>query len=145
MGRDLIHVYLASVLRLPTGCNSASWFWSLISKSHSSSFVSLEKSASTAPARVPVARERLEIFEDQAKAAVLGTSLTRPILSISVRELVRIVASEEEGAVRTRCAKSGEVGEADMDSVHPFSRSYKGCGEFAISDLCSGHVGRAAF
>lgn len=43
-------------------------------KSHSSSCVSLEKSASTAPARVPVARYGEPVPGDQANVAVLGIS-----------------------------------------------------------------------
>lgn len=43
-------------------------------KSQSSSCVSLEKSASTAPARVPVARYGEPVPGDQANVAVLGIS-----------------------------------------------------------------------
>jgi hypothetical protein len=44
------------------------------SRSHSSSCVSFEKSASTAPALVPVARNGEAVPGDQAKVAVLGIS-----------------------------------------------------------------------
>lgn len=43
-------------------------------KSHNSSCVSLEKSASTAPARVPVARYGEPVPGDQANVAVRGIS-----------------------------------------------------------------------
>lgn len=59
---------------LADGCSSIPFFVLLKSKSQSSSWVSLEKSASTAPARVPVASKVEEVLGDQAKVAVLGTS-----------------------------------------------------------------------
>ena len=45
-----------------------------------SSLVSSEKSALTAPARVPVATRGLETLVDQANAAVRGISCKRPII-----------------------------------------------------------------
>ena len=51
------------------------------SKSHNSSCVSFEKSASTAPALVPVARNGEEVPGDQAKVAVLETSRSLTIFT----------------------------------------------------------------
>lgn len=50
-------------------------------KSHNSSCVSLEKSASTAPARVPVARYGEPVPGDQANVAVLGISRNLTIVA----------------------------------------------------------------
>lgn len=72
--------YLESVPRLVTGCNSTSELELFRSRSQISSLVSLEKSASTAPARVPVAIDGFDIPADQAKAAVLGISRIGPIV-----------------------------------------------------------------
>ena len=71
--------YLESVLILAIGwsstpCSKLSRF-----KSHSSNFVSSEKSASTAPALVPVTSMGSPVPGDQAKAAVLGIFLNRTI------------------------------------------------------------------
>lgn len=51
-----------------------------MSRSHSSSWVSLEKSASTAPALVPVAIEGAVALGDHAKTAVREISRIRTIL-----------------------------------------------------------------
>jgi hypothetical protein len=71
--------HLESVLILAIGwsstpCSKLSRF-----KSHSSNFVSSEKSASTAPALVPVTSMGSPVPGDHAKAAVLGISLNRTI------------------------------------------------------------------
>jgi hypothetical protein len=66
--------YLESVLMLAIGCSSKPCPELSKFKSHNSNLVSSEKSASTAPARVPVTRRGLEEPGDQAKAAVLGIS-----------------------------------------------------------------------
>lgn len=80
------HYYLESVSRLDAGFRSA--LGSLLSKfkSHNSNLFSLVKSASIAPARVPVTMEGLALPADQAKAAVRGISRSRPII---VSELFR--------------------------------------------------------
>lgn len=57
------------------GWSSTPCSWSSRRKSQSSSFVSSEKSASTAPALVPVTTYGAPDPDDQAKAAVLGISL----------------------------------------------------------------------
>lgn len=57
-----------------TGCSEE-----LSARSHSSSCVSLEKSASTAPALVPVAINGGAAPGDQAKVAVRGISRRRTI------------------------------------------------------------------
>ena len=64
---------------LPIGCSSVFCLTLSSPKSQSSSVVSFEKSASTAPALVPVAREGRPEPGDQAKVAVRGISLKRPI------------------------------------------------------------------
>ena len=66
----------------PMGCNSTAEFVLPNSRSHSSRTVSLEKSASTAPALVPVAMSGFAALGDQAKAAVRGISRKRTILGI---------------------------------------------------------------
>lgn len=71
--------YLESVMMLANGCwSSRGCCWSSRPRSHNSSFVSPEKSASTAPARVPVTRKGLSAPGDQANAAVreISRSLT---------------------------------------------------------------------
>jgi hypothetical protein len=75
--------YLESVLILATGCSSTPCSRSSSFKSHSSSFVSSEKSVSTAPARVPVTTKGKSDPGDQANAAVRGSSLRRTILLMS--------------------------------------------------------------
>ena len=72
--------YRESVTRLANGCASDPCPPLPESKSQISSLVSSEKSASTAPARVPVATSGFAIPFDQAKAAVRGISRTRPIV-----------------------------------------------------------------
>lgn len=71
--------YLESVLILATGCSSTPCSKLSRFKSHSSNFVSSEKSASTAPALVPVTSMGSPVPGDHAKAAVLGISLNRTI------------------------------------------------------------------
>ena len=63
-----------SVPILADGCDSMPFLVWLKSKSQSSSWVLLEKSASTAPARVPVASKVEAVVGHQVKAAVLGIS-----------------------------------------------------------------------
>ena len=65
---------------LAIGCSS--WFRCAFSRSRSqsSSCVSVEKSASTAPALDPVAMKGRFVPGDQAKAAVRGTSLSLTIV-----------------------------------------------------------------
>lgn len=82
-----MEIYLESVSIFATG--SSSWLWHslLRSKSHSSSRVTFEKSASMAPARVPVASKVDETPGDQTNAAVLGitrnlTIVTRTRLAV---------------------------------------------------------------
>ena len=72
--------YLESVLMLAVGCNSTVCSRLPRSKSHSSNWVSLEKSASTAPALVPVAIHGKAVPGDQANVAVRGISRRRTIM-----------------------------------------------------------------
>lgn len=83
-----MHTNLESVEMLPTGDNSEeASTWSSC-KSQSSRFVSLEKSSSTAPARVPVASNGGAEPGDHAKAAVRGISRNRTIVvSLSAAHL----------------------------------------------------------
>jgi hypothetical protein len=69
-----------SVAILALGCSS--WLPPVFSspRSQSSKTVSLEKSASTAPARVPVAIKGRVEPGDQAKVAVLGISRRRTMV-----------------------------------------------------------------
>ena len=71
-----ISSYLESVSIVAVGSISADSLLSARFKFHSSSRVSFEKSASTAPALVPVARKGAEAPGDQVKAAVRGISLS---------------------------------------------------------------------
>lgn len=71
--------YRESVTMLDKGLMSESWVVFSESRSHNSSFVSSEKSESTAPARVPVATRGLAMLVDHAKAAVRGICRIRPI------------------------------------------------------------------
>jgi hypothetical protein len=82
--------YLESVEMVPTGNKSGeASTWSSC-KSHSSKLVSLEKSSSTAPARVPVASNGGAEPGDHAKAAVRGISRNRTIVeSLSAVHLVQ--------------------------------------------------------
>lgn len=68
---------------LAIGCGSAPAFASA-ANDHISSLVSSEKSALTAPARVPVASRGLAIPDDHANAAVRGISRSRVISGGSV-------------------------------------------------------------
>jgi hypothetical protein len=73
--------HLESVEMVPTGDKSGeASTWSSC-KSHNSKLVSLEKSSSTAPARVPVASNGGAEPGDQAKAAVRGISRNRTIFA----------------------------------------------------------------
>lgn len=72
---------LESVLILAIGWSSRPCSWVSRFKSQSSSFVSSEKSSSTAPARVPVTSSGLSVPDDQAKAAVRGISLSRTMFA----------------------------------------------------------------
>ncbi len=74
--------YLQSVLMLAMGWSSSPCSWSSKLKSHNSSFVSSEKSASTAPALVPVTTRGLSAPGLQAKAAVLGILRSPTILAM---------------------------------------------------------------
>ncbi len=74
--------YRESVPMLAVGCKSAPWVSLPSSKSHISSFVSLEKSASTAPALVPVAMHAVLTFADHAKAAVRVISRRPPMVDM---------------------------------------------------------------
>lgn len=71
---------LESVEMLPTGDKSVEASSCSSCKSHSSRLVSLEKSSSTAPARVPVASNGGAEPGDHAKAAVRGISRNRTIV-----------------------------------------------------------------
>jgi hypothetical protein len=75
--RHIVRAYPESVSILATGCSSAPASWLLRARSQSSRQVSFEKSASTAPARVPVAINDEAAPGDQAKVAVRGISLRR--------------------------------------------------------------------
>lgn len=66
---------------LAAGCNSTVCSRLPRSKSHSSNWVSLEKSASTAPALVPVAINGKAVPGDQANVAVRGMSRRRTMMS----------------------------------------------------------------
>ncbi len=66
--------YRESVSMLAAGRSSLPCLTLSRSKFHSSSCVSFEKSASTAPALVPVAKNGEVVPGDQAKVAVLGIS-----------------------------------------------------------------------
>lgn len=72
--------HLESVVILAAGCSSVTFCGLLKSKSQSSSWVSLEKSASTAPALVPVARKGELAPGDHVKAAVRGISRSLTML-----------------------------------------------------------------
>ena len=72
--------YPESVSILPAGCSSPPASPRSRAKSQSSRHVSLEKLASTAPARVPVATNGEAAPGDQAKVAVRGISLRRTML-----------------------------------------------------------------
>lgn len=74
---------------LAMGCSS--WFCLVLlrSKFHISSCVSFEKSASTAPALVPVAINGEEVPGDHANVAVLGISRSLTIVT-EVRWLQRV-------------------------------------------------------
>lgn len=72
--------YLESTETVAAGSNSIPCCWLPISRSHSSSWVSLEKSASTAPALVPVTIEGAVALGDHAKTAVREISRIRTIL-----------------------------------------------------------------
>ncbi len=80
---------------LAAGCSSRPWSWASRLRSHSSSLVSSEKSASTAPDLVPVTRAGLEPG-DQAKAAVRGISLSRTMASTVTVERLRGKMTEGE-------------------------------------------------
>lgn len=66
--------YLESVTMLAVGCSSTPCSELSRLRSHKSSFVSSEKSASTAPALVPVTRRGCPEPGDHANAAVRGIS-----------------------------------------------------------------------
>ncbi len=72
-----MRTYLESVLMLTMGWSSTFCSWLSNRKSQSSSLVSSEKSASTAPALVPVTRIGLSLPGDQANTAVRG-DLSQP-------------------------------------------------------------------
>lgn len=74
-------LYLDSTLTVATGLSSTPCSPSSSLSSQSSSCVSLEKSASTAPALVPVAINGCVGPGDQAKVAVLGISRRRTMVS----------------------------------------------------------------
>ena len=73
--------YRESVAMLAAGWSSMPCPVLFKSKFHSSSCVSFEKSASTAPALVPVAINGEETLSDQAKVAVRGISRNLTILT----------------------------------------------------------------
>ena len=75
------HVYLDSVEMLVSGCSSNPCCVSSRQRSHSSNLLSSEKSASTAPARVPVTSKGFPGPGDQAKVAVRGTSRRRTMMA----------------------------------------------------------------
>ena len=77
-GRD---TYRESVAILAAGWSSMPCPVLFKFKSHSSSCVSFEKSASTAPALVPVAINGDETLDDQAKVAVRGISRNLTMLT----------------------------------------------------------------
>lgn len=72
--------YLESVSILAAGCSSRPFSVLFRSKSHNSNWVSFEKSASTAPARVPVASNGKVVPGDHANVAVRGISRSRTML-----------------------------------------------------------------
>jgi len=72
--------HFESVAMLPVGWSSVVFFTLSKPRSQSSSVVSSEKSASTAPAFVPVTIEGRPAPGDQAKAAVRGISRRRTML-----------------------------------------------------------------
>ena len=74
------HTYPESVSNLASGCSSSLASSRSRPRSHSSRHVLLEKSMSTAPARVPVAINGDAAPGDQAKVAVLGISLRRTMM-----------------------------------------------------------------
>ena len=71
--------HLESTPILATGCSSPAWLFPR-SRSHSSNCVSFEKSASTAPAFVPVTIEGAVALGDHANVAVRGISRSRTIV-----------------------------------------------------------------
>lgn len=75
------NAYLESVSILAAGCSSMPFSVLFRSKSHNSSCVSFEKSASTAPARVPVASNGKVVPGDHANVAVRGISRSRTMLT----------------------------------------------------------------
>lgn len=74
--------YLESVLIVAIGWSSTPCSRLSRLRSHSSSLVSSEKSASTAPARVPVTTKGDPEPGDQANAPVRGISLNLTILEV---------------------------------------------------------------
>ena len=75
--------YRESVAMLADGWSSIPWSALSKSRSHNSSWVSLEKSASTAPALVPVAINGAVAPGDHAKVAVRGISRSLTMLFMS--------------------------------------------------------------
>lgn len=69
--------YLDSVVMLTRGWSSMPWSWLSSERSHISSLLSSEKSASTAPAFVPVTTRGFPDPGDHAKVAVRGISRRR--------------------------------------------------------------------
>lgn len=79
---SITETHLDSALTLPMGCNSTPCSGSSRERSHSSSWVSLEKSASTAPALVPVTISGDPVPGAQANAAVRVISRRRTMVGV---------------------------------------------------------------
>ena len=79
---------------LAAGCSSTLRFEASKPRSHNSSWVSFEKSASTAPAFVPVAKKGESVPGDQANVAVRGISRSLTMLKNGIGQSELVTADD---------------------------------------------------
>ena len=107
--------YLESTARLPEGFNSVVAFPLARSRSQISRTVSFEKSASTAPAFVPVTICGETELADHANVAVLGISLRRTMVLTGVQGAEKYTINVQG---ERRMQTSGNKWEASRGAVN---------------------------